>query len=72
MLFSASHRFHPRSQQDRERDRREAASRAQIEDLADRLMRVETEQRVQLKRIADIQQQLDAITKLLKQIAPKP
>jgi hypothetical protein len=72
MLFPARHRFHPRSQQDSERDRREAALRAQIEDVADRLIRVETEQRVQLKRIAEIQQQLDAVTKLLKQRTPKP
>jgi hypothetical protein len=71
MLFPARHRYHPRSQQDHDRKRRDAALRAQVVDLAEHVTALEQEQRLQLKRIAEIQQQLDTIMKLLKQLAAK-
>ena len=71
MLFPARHRYHPRSQQDNDRKRRDAALRAQVADLAEHVMALEQEQQVQLKRIAEIQQQLDTVTKLLKQLVAK-
>ncbi len=63
MLFPARHRFHPRTQQDRDRQRREAALRAQLSDLEKRIQALEKEQQIQLKRIAQLQLQLDETTK---------
>ena len=66
MLFPARHRYHPRSQQERERDRRHAAVRAEVADVSTRLQTLEKEQRVQFKRIAEIQQQLDELMRVVK------
>jgi len=66
LLFPTRHRYHPRAQQDRERDRRDAAFRAQVADLAVRLQALEKEQQIQFKRIAEIQHQLDALMRLVK------
>jgi hypothetical protein len=63
MLFPARHRFHPRTQQDRERARREAALLAHLADLEKRIQALEKEQRIQLRRIAELQFQLDNATK---------
>ena len=66
MLFPTRHRFHPRSEQDRDRERRETAMRAQMADVMDRLGSLEREQQTQFKRIAQLQHQLDELTRLLK------
>jgi chaperonin cofactor prefoldin len=63
MLFPARHRFHPRTQQDRDGHRREAALRAQLADLEKRIQSLEKEQQIQLTRIAELQLQLDKATK---------
>jgi len=49
--------------------RREAALQAEVTHLSARLLKIEEEQRVQFKRIAQIQQELDEIKGLLKKIA---
>lgn len=66
MLFPTRHRFLPRSQQDRDRDRREATLRAELADLTSRIQVLEKEQQIQFKRIAELQQQLDQALRLLK------
>lgn len=66
MLTSTRHRFHPRTEQNRERERREAALRAQVSDLTSRIQVLEKEQQIQFKRIAELQQQLDHTMRLLK------
>ena len=66
MLFPTRHRFHPRAQQDRDRDRREAALRAEVADLTARIHVLEKEQQTQFKRIAQLQMQLDEALKLIK------
>ena len=68
MLFASSQRYFPRSGQDRERSRREAELRAQVADLTARISALEREQHVQFKRTAEIQLQLDEITRLLKRL----
>jgi hypothetical protein len=67
MLFPARHRYHPRGQQDRDRDRRDAAVRAQMADLTTRMAAVEREQQIQFTRIAELQVQLDDLLRLVKQ-----
>ena len=59
LLSTTRHRFHPRTEQDRERARREAALRAQVSNLTSRIEMLEKEQQVQLRRIGELQQQLD-------------
>ena len=66
LLSTTRHRFHPRSEQDRERERREAALRVQVSDLTSRIQVLEKEQQIQFKRIAELQQQLDQAMRLLK------
>jgi len=66
VLTSTRHRFHPRTEQNRERERREAALRAQVSDLTSRIQVLEKEQQIQFKRIAELQQQLDHTMRLLK------
>ena len=68
MLHPARLRFHPRSQQDRDRDRREAAMRAQVADLTARIHALEQEQHTQLKRIAQLQVQLDQAVTLINSL----
>jgi hypothetical protein len=70
MLFPARHRYHPRTQQDTERARRDAAFRAELADLITRVSALEREQQLQFKRIAEIQYQLDEIVRLLKASVP--
>ena len=65
MLFPARHRFHPRSQQDRDHDRRDAALRAQVAAESERIDELERQQQIQLKRIAQLQAQLDEALKLI-------
>jgi hypothetical protein len=71
LLFPSRHRYHPRTQQDRDRTRRDAAVRALIADLATRLSAFEKEQQVQFKRIADLQAQLDELVRLVKKNLPQ-
>jgi uncharacterized sporulation protein YeaH/YhbH (DUF444 family) len=66
MLASTGHRYFPRTAQDAAIARREAAFRAQLSELRDAVDRVEKEQAIQLKRFAQIQQELDEIRRLLK------
>ena len=68
MLFPATQRYHPRQPQDREQKRREAAFRAELSDLGSRLLALEQEQRIQLLRTSQIQQQLDELAKLVLQL----
>lgn len=49
--------------------RRDQAMRAELTHVATRLLKLEREQEVQFKRIAQIQQELDDIKRLLKKIA---
>ena len=49
--------------------RREHAVRAELTHVSTRLLKLEQEQDVQFRRIAQIQQELDEIKRLLKQIA---
>lgn len=70
MLFASPQRYHPRSAQEKDRGRRDAALRAQIADVTVKLSALEKEQQVQFKRIADIQCQLDDMARLLKKLAP--
>jgi hypothetical protein len=49
--------------------KRESALRAEMTHLSARMLAIEREQRVQFERMAQIQQQLDAIAALLKKIA---
>jgi hypothetical protein len=66
VLFPTRHRFHPRAQQDRDHDRREAALRAEVSDLTTRIQILEQEQQTQFRRIAQLQMQLDEALKLVK------
>ncbi len=66
LLSTTRHRFHPRTEQDRERERRDAALRAQLADVAARLVSLEREQQTQFTRIAQLQHQIDELTRLLK------
>ena len=69
MLIASGHRFHPRSAQERERDRRDSAVRAQVAALVDQVNALDKEQRVQFRRIADIQAKLDEVLRVLKKSA---
>jgi len=66
VLFPTRHRFHPRGQHDRERDRREATLRALVTELTTRIQLLEKEQQIQFKRIAELQHQLDQALRLIK------
>ena len=69
MLFPAAQRYLPRSGPGTgPTSKRDAALRAEVTHLTAQLARLEKEQQVQFKRISDIQQELDAIKQLLKQI----
>ena len=68
MLVPARARFHPRTQEERERRRRDAATRAELAALAERMHTLESEQQTQLKRIAQLQAQLDEALRLLKSL----
>jgi hypothetical protein len=68
VLVSSRYRYLPRTQQNVDRDRREAALRAQVTDLTARVATLEKEQHIQLKRIAQIQVSLDEALALLKKL----
>ena len=66
MLFAASpHRFLPRSAEAIAASRREAAFRAQLAEIQEQLETVRKEQDVQFRRMAQIQQDIDEIKKVL-------
>ncbi len=67
LLSTTRHRFHPRNEQDRERERRDSALRAQLADVAARLVSLEREQQTQFTRIAQLQHQVDELTRFLKE-----
>jgi hypothetical protein len=62
-------RFLPRSAQNAAETRRVAALRASVAELASRLDKVVKEQDIQLQRIAQLQQDIDDIKRLLKKSA---
>jgi hypothetical protein len=67
MLSSAAPvRFVPRQPEAAAERRRYAALRATIDDLAQNIGRIEKEQAIQLQRIAQIQQDLDELKRLLR------
>jgi hypothetical protein len=66
----ASVRFHPR-RGDRAVSKRPASEHAEIVHLNARLLAVEKDLRVQFERIAQMQEQLDRVTKLLEKLARK-
>jgi hypothetical protein len=68
MLASTGHRYLPRSPQDSAALRREAAFRAQVSELREAIERLEKEQAIQFQRFAQIQQELDEIRRLLRQV----
>ena len=69
MMFpSAPQRFFPRSAETNAAARRQAALRALVSDLAVQVERLQKEQDTQFRRIAQIQQDVDEIKRLLKKI----
>lgn len=67
MYFQPLQRYLPRSPL----PKTPAGMRAELTHLAAELLKLEREQQVQLQRIAQIQQELDDIKRLLKRIASK-
>jgi hypothetical protein len=65
MFFATVQRHLPKSPL----PKREHALRAELTHVATRLLKLEREQEVQFLRIAQIQQELDEITRLLKKIS---
>ena len=65
MLFPGIQRHLPKSPL----SRGDAAIRAELTHVATRLIRLEREQDTQFQRIAQIQQELDDVKRLLKKIA---
>jgi uncharacterized sporulation protein YeaH/YhbH (DUF444 family) len=68
MLGSTGHRYFPRAAQDAAAARREAAFRAEVSELREMIGRLEKEQAIQLKRFAQMQQELDEIRRMLKKV----
>lgn len=69
MLFPAVHRYLPRSGPNTgPTTKRENALRAEVNHLSIEITRLTKEQQVQLRRIAEIQQELDQIKRLLKKL----
>ena len=66
MLMPAIHRHLPRSPMERRRDI--ASLRAEVTHLSALVLKLERAQEVQFQRIVQIQQQLDELTKLLKNL----
>jgi uncharacterized sporulation protein YeaH/YhbH (DUF444 family) len=70
MLFPAVQRYLPRSGPSTgPTSRRDRALQAEVTHLTVQLARLEKEQQIQFRRIADIQQEIDEIKRLLKKIA---
>jgi hypothetical protein len=65
MLQPSNHRHFPRSPLDRRRD---SALRAEITHLSTELLKLERNQEVQITRMAQIQQEVDEIKRLLKRL----
>ena len=68
LLTTTHHRFHPRSADEKDKARREIALRAQVTDLMAQVGNIEREQQTQFTRIAEIQQQLDELKRLIQDI----
>jgi hypothetical protein len=70
MLFPEVHRYLPRSgPSNGPTSKRENALRAEVNHLSIEITRLTKEQQVQLMRIAEIQQELDQIKRLLKKLS---
>jgi len=67
MLFPGVQRHLPKSPL----HRRDETVRAELTHLSTRLLKLEREQEVQFKRIAQIQHELDEIRRVLEKIAAK-
>ena len=65
MLFAPLQRYFPKTRL----GRREISVRAELTHLATVVVKLEREQETQLRRIAQIQQELDEIKHLIKKIA---
>jgi hypothetical protein len=65
VLFAPIHRHLPRSPL----SRRDKALRAELTHLGAAIVKIEREQEIQFRRIAQIQQDLDEVKRLLKKIA---
>jgi hypothetical protein len=69
MLHPSTHRYLPRTTPGTgPTSKREAALRAEVTHLSAETTKVMKEQQVQLQRIAEIQQELDQIKRLLKKL----
>ena len=69
MLMPAARiRFLPRSDEPKESARRVAALRALVTELATRTDKLHKEQDIQFRRIAQMQQDIDEIKRLLKKL----
>lgn len=70
MLFPASpKRFIPRSQEASAAVRRQAALQALVSDLVERVDGLQKEQNLTLRRIGQLQQDIDELKKLLKKVS---
>jgi len=70
MLFPAVHRYLPRSEPSTgPTSKRESALRAEVSHLSVEITKLTKEQQVQFKRIAEIQQELEQIKRVLKKLA---
>ena len=68
MLSRVSARYSPRSSEMNAQARRFAALRAEVADLAASVQKVQKDQDTQLHRIAQIQQELDELKRLIKKL----
>ena len=71
LLTTTPHRFHPRSADEKDKARRDIALRAQVTDLTTHVEKIDREQETQLKRIAEIQRQLDELKRLIQDVTKR-
>jgi uncharacterized sporulation protein YeaH/YhbH (DUF444 family) len=64
MLFTGLHRNLPKSPL----SRRDVALRAELTHVSSQLVKIERDQEIQFRRIADIQQELDELKRMLKRL----
>jgi hypothetical protein len=64
MLFTGLHRNLPKSPL----SRRDVALRAELTHVSSQLVKIERDQEIQFRRIADIQRELDELTRMLKRL----
>jgi hypothetical protein len=75
MLIPTTARYLPRNPESNAVSRRIAALRAELSDLrssfAERIERLEKEQGIHLRRVAEIQQALDELRRMLKRVSDR-